>query len=65
MLTFISESSRKKLIDKKIKELNLRIKSSKNPCVPAAQGTQIFFDNPNMMRQELLSQEDGGTECSK
>ena len=59
-----SESNRKKLVDKKLGELNLRLKETIHPSVPAVQGTEIFSSNPEMMRQELLTQ-DPGTECTK
>ena len=60
-----SEKNRKNLIDKKIKELNARVETGSTACVPDVQGTKRFFNNPRMMRKDLLTQEDGGTECSK
>ena len=60
-----SESSRRKLVNKKVAELNLNTKTKKDTGIPAAQGTEVFVNNPEIMKEDLLTQEDGGTECSK
>ena len=52
------------MVDKKISALNLRISDKRNK-VPVVQGTQELFSNPEMMREDLLLQEDEGTVCSK
>ena len=65
MLCFVSESSRKKLVNSKIAELNILIQDNRNSGIPAVQGTEAFVDNPEMMKDDLLMQEDGATECSK
>ena len=65
MLCFVSESSRKKLVNSKIAELNIQIQDNRNSGIPAVQGTAAYVDNPEMMKDDLLMQEDGATECSK
>ena len=60
-----SESSRKKLVKTKMEELNNQIGQQNDSGIPAVQGTESLADNPEMMQDDLLIQEDGATECFK
>ena len=53
------------MVDKKIAEMNMIVGENEILSVPAVQGTEMFSTNTRIMRSDLLTQEDGGTDCSK